>query len=111
MIIFEVAWDQCWSGIVFFRYHSGIYNEYFTFFDINRVWVFDGILVFDTIGVCIPCKIAQVSICFRMGWTQIITEVLKDAYLDILTNFQRLSGIASLVPMGRFFGSIIDVDD
>ena len=50
MIIFEVAWDQCWSGIVFFRYHSGIYNEYFTFFDINRVWVFDGILVFDTIG-------------------------------------------------------------
>ena len=46
-----------------------------------------------------------------MGWTQIITEVLKDAYLDILTNFQRLSGIASLVPMGRFFGSIIDVDD
>ena len=36
-------------GIVCFLYHLGIYNENIILFDIIRVWVFDGIFVFDTI--------------------------------------------------------------
>ena len=34
-----------------FKYDSGIFNEDFTFLDTSRVWVFDGIFVFDTIRV------------------------------------------------------------
>ena len=29
--------NKCWSGIAFLVYHSGIYNEDFTFFDTSRV--------------------------------------------------------------------------
>ena len=36
-----------------FKYHSGIFNEDFTFLDTSRVWVFDGISVFDIIRVYI----------------------------------------------------------
>ena len=40
---------QCWSGIIFFLYYSGIYNEDFTSFDTSMV--LDGIFVFDTVRV------------------------------------------------------------
>ena len=54
-VTYESEWlDQCWTGAVFFLYHSD--NEDFTFFDTSRVWVFENILVFDTIWVYIPCK-------------------------------------------------------
>ena len=38
---------------VLFSYTLGIYNEDSTFIDINVVWVFEEILVFDTIWVYI----------------------------------------------------------
>ena len=41
---------------LFFLNHLGIYNADFTFFETNRVWVFDGVFVFDIIQVYIPCK-------------------------------------------------------
>ena len=47
--------NQCWSGIVFFSYHPGIYNENFTVLDTSRVWLYFDNLVFNTIQVYIPC--------------------------------------------------------
>ena len=52
----EDVHSQCWTGIVFFLYHSVICNDDFTFFDTSREWVFDGVCVCDTIWVYIPCK-------------------------------------------------------
>ena len=40
----------------FFLNHLGIYNAQFTFFETNRVWIFDSVFVFDFIQVYIPCK-------------------------------------------------------
>ena len=40
----------------FFIYHMCVYNGNFTFVATKRVWIFDGILVFDVIHVYIPCK-------------------------------------------------------
>ena len=30
---YYLGWHQCWTGIIFIWYHSGIFNEDFTFFD------------------------------------------------------------------------------
>ena len=54
--------NQCWYGIVFFLYHLDTYNEDFTFFDTNRVWVFNSTFDFDTIRVYIPCKNLQTEV-------------------------------------------------
>ena len=43
--------NECWFGNAFLLNHSGFYNKDFTFFDTNRVWIFDGILVFKTVRV------------------------------------------------------------
>ena len=48
-----------WSCIVFFfLHHSCISNEGSTFFNMSRLMVFDvdGVFVFDTILIDIPCK-------------------------------------------------------
>ena len=50
-------------------------------------------------------KIVLVSICFRMLLTQV-----KTPYLEISSKYQYLTGITILIPMGRFFDTIIDVD-
>ena len=69
-VTYESEWlDQCWTGDFFFLCHSG--NEDFTFSDTSRVWVFEYILVSDTIGVYMqepsyPGKITLVSIWFRI---------------------------------------------
>ena len=68
-----------------FWYHLGIYNDIFTLFNINRVWMFDGICVSDTIRVYILYKnpsylgkIVVVSIWrSRMEWIQRRTQVYK----------------------------------
>ena len=46
---------QCWPGLIFFLYHSGIYNEDIAFL-ILKVWKFDDVFHFDTIWVYILCK-------------------------------------------------------
>ncbi len=72
----------------FVLYHSRIYNENFAISDTSKVWVFDNILVLNTIQVNIPyqepsylSKIALVSIQTRIVFTQIINPIYKD--LDI----------------------------
>ena len=75
----------------FVLYHSRIYNENFTISDTSKVWVFDNILVLNTIQVNIPyqepsylSKIDLVlSIWFRLILTYIIT--LVDKYSLTLT--------------------------
>ena len=48
---------QCCTGTIFFsKYCSGILNENFTLFVTTRVWIFDGIVVSDTIWVYILFK-------------------------------------------------------
>ena len=48
---------QCWNDInSITKHHHGIYNVDVTFYITNTVWVLDGIFVFDTIHVHIPCK-------------------------------------------------------
>jgi hypothetical protein len=54
-----------------FLYYSGIYNEDFMYFD--TIWVY------TMQEPTYLCKIALVSICFRMVFTQIITPVYKDS--------------------------------
>ena len=65
----------------------------------------DGICVFDTIQVYIPCKnvsylgeIALLSMWFRMVLTQILTQVYKDkSHLDMCTRYLCLAGITILI--------------
>ena len=94
-----------------FLYYPSIYNEDFMFFDTSMV--LHGIFVFDTIWIysmqepTYLCKIALVSICFGMVFTQIITRVYKDSLtltypLDIsiwlVLQFWYLWGV-SLIPL------------
>jgi hypothetical protein len=88
------------------------------FLGTRRIWIFDGISVFKTIWVYIPCKKhsyleknALESIWSRMLLTQIIvTRVYKERFsqLDIPTNYEYLTGIIILIPAGRFFDTIDD---
>ena len=55
-------------------------------------------------------KFVIVSIWFRMGLTQISTQVYKDFHLDIPTKYQYLTGSTILRPTGRFFDTIINLD-
>ena len=79
----------CWYHLCL--YHSGVYNEDFTFFDTSRVWTFDGICVSIPLGsisharTFILAKIALVSIWFKMVLTQIITQVCNNSHLEIPT--------------------------
>jgi hypothetical protein len=42
------AFNQCWTDITLIWYHSGVYNEDFTYFDTSKIWVFEDVIVFDT---------------------------------------------------------------
>jgi hypothetical protein len=99
-----------------FLNHFVFYNE-FTFFDTSRVWEFANIFVFNTIWVYMLCKNLhtwQHRPSITMVWNgvdQIIIQVYNDFYhLDILTKYEYLTGITILIPTGRFFDTIIDVD-
>ena len=54
-------------------------------------------------------KITVVSIWFRMVLTQIMTWVCKDSF-TFPTKYQCLTGVTILIPTGRVFDTIIDVD-
>jgi hypothetical protein len=82
------------------------------------LWVFDNIFVSETIWVYITSKnfhaqskIALVSIWFRMVSTQNKDlDIQRFSDLEIPTKYQYLTGITILIPMSRFFDTIIDVD-
>ena len=75
---------------------------------------------FDTLCKCFSpvcvwvagrAKLLYCQYSFTMVLTQIIIQVYKDSYFDIPIKFQHLSGIIILILTGRFFDTIIDVDD
>ena len=108
--------DWCWTGIVFFWYHLGIYNEDFTYFDTSRLWVFDGILFPKPLGSIyqepshLP-KMALVSIWFRTVLAQIRTlGIWRFSHPEIPAKYRYSIGVTILRPMGRFFDTIIGVD-
>lgn len=110
--------DQCWTFTVFFLfcYHSSIYNEDFSNFDINTKWIFeDKILFWDhsclhtmqghsSLGI-----IAAVPIRFRNGidlHNKLGTHI--SSHLEIRpTKYHDLIGIIVLIPTYRLF-NIID---
>ena len=55
-------------------------------------------------------KIALVSIWFEMVLTQTITQVYKGSHLTYPQNINILTSTPIVIPTGRFFDTIIDVD-
>jgi hypothetical protein len=71
--------DQCWSAIIYFYYHSGIYHEEFPFIDTSRIRVIDDI--FFSFGCIYNARtfiLRQVSIWFGIILTQTSNWVYKD---------------------------------
>lgn len=81
MFVVDAAVSTSAVGVVAcsFIYYTWFYNKDFAFFDISRIWVFDGMFVlipfcsiYHYAKTFIPRKTHPMSIWFRMGLTQII---------------------------------------
>ena len=101
---------QCWTSVVFIKYHSGNYTKDFTIFIISRARVFDSLVfyniwvyIYNTLGYSYVRKIVLVSIRFRNRiHPSSNSGIQRLSHLDIPTKCYYLTGITILIIMTRF---------
>lgn len=112
---------QCSVGIIsfVFIYHLSVYNEdVIVFWDRCVVWHFTIFLfliqyldLHTMQGPSCPSKITLVSIWIRVVLTKTISRVNENSLTltYIPTQYQHLTDIIIMIPMGRFFNTIMEL--
>ena len=114
-----LSWDgvfQCWSSVVFFFYHPGIYDEEVTLFDTSSIWVLTVFLFSIPFGSRYHAR----TFIPRYNLPSINTaesgidpnnnsSYQRYSHLEIPTKYHNLTGITILLPTGRSFDTIIEI--